>query len=82
MRFDGPDGDPLLGAGVDDLDGTAGKGALTLERQPRVCADGRRQLYPLAEEQRQHDQAEFVERSEKPEGFDRARASNECTSPP
>jgi hypothetical protein len=62
---------------VDDLHRAARKGALTLERQPNLRIERRRQPHTGSEQQRQHDQFELVERAERAEGLDRARATDE-----
>src|SRR6266508_6278461 len=64
-------------AGVDDLDRTLRKGALTLERQRGAGFARRGQPRPGSEQQRQHDQSELVEHTEGAERLDRAGPSDE-----
>src|ERR671931_533215 len=64
-------------AGVDDFDRAVREGARTLERQLGIDAERRRQSHSVAEKERQNDQSELVQSSERAVGLDRARAADE-----
>ena len=54
---------------------------LARERQLRLSAERRRQLHSVAEQQRQHEQPEFVERAKLAERLDRLRTTDSLLPP-